>query len=241
MTFHRTIAGVMGVTLGFGLSLSASAQDSVLSAVSVRVNSGQMDAYMARVEKLAGVMDRLDVGASIEAWQVTAAGPATGATLVVLEYPSLTAYAENATKTEGDEEFRKLMSGLDGLRKLQSSSLYRQIGGPGREGDVPTGSILQTVAVRVEPGRLDDYVAKIGDLQKISKRLGSSGTTRVWQATAAGESTGTVVVGVIYKDLATYAEDSAKAQDDAEWQKLVSGLSDMRTIVSMSLARNVGP
>ena len=64
---------------------------------------------------------------------------------------------------------------------------------------------------------------------------------RVWQATAAGEATGTVVVGLIYKDLATYAADSTKIQGDAEWQKLVAGLDKMRTVVSVGLARNVGP
>ena len=59
-----------------------------------------MDEYLSRVKKLQGVMDRLDVKASIEAWQVTAGGPATGTTFVALEYPSLVAYAESTTKTQ---------------------------------------------------------------------------------------------------------------------------------------------
>ncbi len=238
---RQTVTVLLGMSLGIGLSLSASAQDAALSGVAVRVNPGKMDEYLSRVKKLQGVMDRLDVKASIEAWQVTAGGPATGTTFVALEYPSLVAYAESTTKTQGDSEFQKLIAGLDGLRTIQSSSLYRQISGPGREGDVPKGTVLQTVSVRVKPGRLDDYVAKIEKLRKISKRLGASNTMRVWQATAAGEATGTVVVGLIYKDLATYAADSTKIQGDAEWQKLVAGLDKMRTVVSVGLARNVGP
>ena len=43
------------------------------------------------------------------------------------------------------------------------------------------------------------------------------------------------------KDLVTYAADTTKIQGDSEWQKLVGGLEGMRTIVSMGLARNVGP
>ena len=121
------------------------------------------------------------------------------------------------------------------------SSLYRQIAGPGREGDVPTGSILQTVSVGVKPGRLDDYATTIEKLREISDRLGTSNSMRAWLATAAGEATGTVVVGVIYKDLASYAADSTTIQSDTEWQKLVGGLDDMRTVVSIGLARNVGP
>ena len=235
MTLRRTVAVVLGMALGLGSSLSASAQDAVLSGVAVRVNTGQMDEYLSRVKKLQGVMDRLDTGGSIEAWQVTAGGPATGTTLVALEYPSLVAYAESTTKTQADGEFQKLISGFAGMRTIQSSSLYRQVSGPGREGDVPTGTVLQTISVRVKPGRLDDYVAKIGKLQKISERLGTSNTMRVWQATAAGEATGTVVVGVLYKDLAAYAADSTKIQSDTEWQGLVGGLDEMRSIVSMGL------
>jgi hypothetical protein len=229
------------MALGLGFALPASAQDAVISAVVVRVNPGQMDTYLSRVKTIQSVMNRLETGGSVEAWQVTAGGPATGTTLVVLEYASLVGYAESTAKTQGDAEFQKLIGGLDAMRTVQSSSLYRQVSGPGREGDIPTGSVLQSVAVRVKPGRLDDYVAKIDKLRKISERLGTSNTMRVFQATAAGEATGTVVIGVIYKDLATYAADSTKIQSDAEWRKLVSGLDEMRTIVSTALARNVGP
>jgi hypothetical protein len=240
-SLRRAVAVLLGLALGLGFSLSAFAQDAVLSGVAVRVNPGKMDDYLSRVKKLQGVMDKLEGGPKIEAWQVTAGGPATGTTLVALEYPSLMAYAENTTKTQADAEFQKLMGGLDKVRTLQSTSLYRQVSGPGRAGDIPAGSVLQTVAVQVKPGRLDDYVGKVAELRKISERLGSSSTMRVWQATAAGEGTGTVVVGAIYKDLATYAADTTKIQGDSEWQKLVAGLDGMRTIVSTALALNVGP
>jgi hypothetical protein len=241
MTLRRTVAVLLGMVLGLGFSLSASAQDAVIASVGVRVNPGQMDKYISQVKKLQGMMERLGAGSNVEAWQVTAGGPATGTTFVALEYPSLVAYAESSAKTEGDAEFQKLISSLDALRTIESVSLYRQVSGPGREGDIPTGSVLQTVFVRVKPGRLDDYVARIEKLRKISERLGTSSTMRVWQATAAGEATGTVVVGVIYKDLTTFAAESMKIEGDSEWQKIVGGLDDMRTIVSMGLARNVGP
>jgi len=238
---RRTVLGLLGMSLGLGVSLSASAQDAALSSVAVRVNPGQMDEYLSRVKKLQAVMDRLGAKASTEAWQVTAGGPAAGTTFVALEYPTLAAYAEGTTKTQGDAEFQKLIGGLDELRTVQSTSLYRQVSGPAREGDIATGSVLQTVSVRVKPGQLGAYLAKIEQLRKISQRLGTTNNMRAWQATAAGEATGTVVVGVIYKDLATYAAESTKTQGDAEWQKLVAGLDDMRTIVSTVLARNVGP
>jgi hypothetical protein len=240
MTHCRTVAALLGMVLGLGIPSLAFAQDAVLSSVAVRVKPGQMDKYLAQVKKLEGVMARLETGSRPEAWQVTAGGPATGTTFVAIEYPSLVAYAESDAKTSGDAEFEKLIAGLDALRTLESISLYRQVSGPASAGDIPTGSVLQTVFVKVKPGRLDDYVARIEKLRKISERLGTSNTMRVWQATAAGDATGTVVVGVIYKDLVSYAADSTKIQADPEWQKLVAGLDDLRTIVSMGLARNIG-
>jgi hypothetical protein len=241
LIIRRTVVALLGMTLCLGLSLSAAAQDAVLSSVVVRVKPGQMDKYLAQVKQLQGVMKGLGAGSNVEAWQVTAGGPNTGTTFVALEYPNLVAYAESTTKTQADAEFRKLISGFDALRTIESVSLYRQVAGPGSAGDIPTGSVLQTVFVKVKPGRLDDYLAKIDKLRKISERLGTSNTTRVWQATAAGEATGTVVVGVIYKDLPTFAADSTQIQNDSEWRKLVGGLDDMRTVVSLGLARNIGP
>lgn len=241
IALRRTVAVLAGMTLGLGFSLAASAEDAVLSVVSVRVNPGQMEKYMARVKKLQGAMERLGAGGHVEAWQVSVAGPATGTTLVGIEYPSLTAYAEGTAKTEGDAEFGKLIAGLDGLRTIQSASLYRQISGPGSAGDIPTGSVLQTVSVRVKPGRLDAYLGRVEKLRKISERLGSSSAMRVWQATAAGEATGTLVIGVIYEDLATYAAESMKFQNDSEWRKLVDGLVDIRTILGVGLSQNLGP
>lgn len=168
---HRRAVALLGVALGLGFAVSASAQEAVLSGVAVRVNPGQMDAYLSRVKESQGLMDGLEAGGSVEVWQVTAGGPATGTTLVAIEYPNLMAYAASTAKTQADSEFRKLIGGLDKLRTLQSSSLYRQIAGPGRTGDVPTGSVLQTVAVRVKPGHLDEYTGKIDKLRKISERL----------------------------------------------------------------------
>ena len=111
--------------------------------------------------------------------------------------------------------------------------------GPGSGDDV--GSLLQTVTVKVEPGRLDNYVAEINKLQAVSGRVGSASKIRVWQATAAGPATGNVIVSSIHESLVSYANDTAKMQADPEWQKIIAGLDDMRTIVSSGLARSLSP
>ncbi len=102
-------------------------------------------------------------------------------------------------------------------------------------------TVLQVTAVQVKPGQMDAYLAKVKQLQGITKRLGTPGTTRVWEATLAGDGTGTVVVGVEYPSLAAYAESTTKVQADAEWKTLMAGLDDLRTVVSRSLYRERTP
>jgi hypothetical protein len=238
MHVRRPIACLFSLVLWLGVSLGASADDTVLSAAAVRVNPGQLDTYVARVGQLQAAMERVGGSGTMRIWQATAAGEATGTVFVVVQYSSLAAYAESTAKTRADAEFQKLIAGLDDIRTLVGSSLYRNVGG-GSGNDA--GSLLQTVTVKVEPGRLDDYVAEINKLQAVSGRVGSASKIRVWQATAAGPATGNVIVSSIHESLVSYANDTAKMQADPEWQKTIAGLDDMRTIVSSGLARSLSP
>ena len=61
------------------------------------------------------------------------------------------------------------------------------------------------------------------------------GIIRVWQATFAGDETGTVVVSIDYPDLASLAHDAEIQATSAEVQAWIAGLASMRKIVSDSL------
>src|SRR3990172_12156021 len=87
-------------------------------------------------------------------------------------------------------------------------------------------TVLQVTAVQVKAGQMDAYLAKVKQLTAINKRLGTAVTTRVWEATLAGDGTGTVVVGIEYPSLAAFAENSTKVQADPEGQKLIAGVED---------------
>ena len=238
MHARRSIVFLLGLVFCFLGALPASADGTVLSVVAVRVNPGQMDTYAARVGQLQGVMERLDAAGTIAIWRATTAGEATGSVFVAIQYPNLAAYADGTAKTTGDAEFAKLIGGLDDIRTIGSSSLFRNVFGGG--GNDP-GELLQTVTVKVAPGRLDDYLAKLEKLSAISERVGGGGTMRAWRATAAGTNTGNVIVGIIHESLVSYANSTTKIQADPEWQKIISGLDDMRTIVSRGLSRRITP
>lgn len=224
----------LGIILGMTLSTAAYAQ-SVLQSVTVRVAPGEMDNYLETVEKLQGVMDRLGAGARIGIWQATLAGAGSGDTLVGVSYPSLAAFAEGTTKSAADPEWQKLIGSLDKVRTPVSNSLLVSRDGAGPPEPPASGAVLQGVIVRVEPGRLDDYLAQVESLRKTQERLGSSGQMRVWEATLAGEGSGNLAVGIVYPSLAAYAKDSGRLQADAEGQKIFEGLDKIRTVVSSSL------
>jgi len=96
-------------------------------------------------------------------------------------------------------------------------------------------SVMQSVTVRVEPGQMATYLDRVGALQGVLDRAGSGGKVAVWNADFAGSRAGTTLVGVSFPSLAAYAESTTKTNADPEWQKIMSGLGDIRTVVSTAL------
>jgi hypothetical protein len=101
--------------------------------------------------------------------------------------------------------------------------------------------VIQVVTVEVAPGKLEAYRAEVKKLAAVIGRIDPQARVRVWEATAAGEDTGQILVGVEYPNEAAWAADSAKTQGDAEWRQIVAGLTGLRTVVSTSLWRDISP
>ena len=228
--------GVALLVLGLCAVCSTAAfAQAVMQSVAVRVESGQMDEYLGRVTKLQGVMDRVGGGARLTVWQATFAGTASGNTMVVVSYPSLAAYAEITGKTSSDAGWQGIMSGLDEVRTLVSTSLLTSADGSGEVAAADSGNVLQGVIVRPHPGKADAYLAQLEKLKAAQKRVGISGELRAWNVTFGGEGSGNIAVGIVYPSLAALAADQGKLQADAEGAKLFDSLDDLRTVVSVSL------
>jgi hypothetical protein len=224
----------MGLVLGVALATGAYAQ-AVMNTVSVKVNPGQAAAYQQRVAALQGVMDRLGGGATVQTWNATQAGQNSGTTLVAVSYPSLSAWADLTQKTTADAEWQKLSDGLPAMRTLISNSLMVSRDGSTGPPATASGSVLQGVLLKVNPGQLDTYLQRVAELRKIQEQIGSSGQMRIWQATLAGTATGTVAVGIIHPSLTEYAANTEKINASAEAQAILNGLDDIRTLESTSL------
>ena len=100
------LLAVLIMTLGVA-SLATAAQDTVLQIVAVQVKSGKLDDYLEKIAKLQAISDRLQAGGTLRVWQATLAGDGAGTIVVGIEYPSLTAFAENSGKIEADAEWTK--------------------------------------------------------------------------------------------------------------------------------------
>ncbi len=236
-----TAALAMALALG-GLAAPEQAvgahHEPVLQAVTVSVAPGKLDAYLGEVKKLNGVLARIGSSATLRVWAATAAGTDTGNVLVGLEYPNAAAWAADQPKTQSDAEWQKILAGLPALRTLEANSLWRDISLNASEGK---GSVLVVTGVRVNPGKLDEYRKRVGSTKAISDRLGLTGRLRMWHAELAGEATGNVAVVVEYADLATYVAETGKTAADSEWQALIGGLGDIRSLAGRWMYSEITP
>ena len=94
-------------------------------------------------------------------------------------------------------------------------------------------TVLRVVVV--ETNDAPAYMSTIAKIRAAVTRLGSKSTIRVWRARYAGPDAGTIVVSIESADMATFAADEMKFQQDAEYQSLIKSLDPIRKIVSDSL------
>lgn len=96
------------------------------------------------------------------------------------------------------------------------------------------GSTLRVAVIQTSDA--GGYIAQLAEGKKLIHAVDKKFTIRAWQATFAGDATGTVIVGVEYP--------GSFGEFGVAWEKLISdpavgawltGLSSLRTIVSDSI------
>ena len=102
--------------------------------------------------------------------------------------------------------------------------------------------VLHVLAVKVK-GDPTPYLQRVQQLSAIQQRLDTGGTMRVWRATVAGQSVGTIYIGIEYPNLEAYAQATTKLQADEEWAKAMKDLeaSGLRQVLSNSLLVEITP
>ncbi len=103
-------------------------------------------------------------------------------------------------------------------------------------------SLAVVTAWRINPGRTADFMEALATSAGIVRRHG--GSVRVFQATAAGENTGTVNFVIESEDRHAWADVYDGLMGDPEWQALFSDMNAADApgvILSQSLANEITP
>jgi len=223
----------------------ASAQEARAAAVwqiiSVQVD-GDPQPWLDLVEKANAIRKRLALS-PVRVVQATLAGDETGRYFVDIEYASLAAFADAVAKLEADSEWPGLLKQFQTYpkSKVVENSLFVDRTPEGvTAAQLKPGGYATGLAVRVE-GDPSAYLALLPKFEAAFKRIGVP-TARIWQATLAGEGTGTILITTAYPTLAAYEDAQKKLDGDAEYQSLrQQAEATGRKIVSSLLVRERTP
>ncbi len=128
MTFAMTVCVAMvGVFLISGSSLAEEDSNTVLQVVTIDTH-GNTAAYVASLEAVLDRIEELAPESNSRVWEATFSGDATGTVYVVIEYPSMAAFAAATETVFVDEAWTKGVAALaETGRTVESQSLLREI------------------------------------------------------------------------------------------------------------------
>ncbi len=128
MTFAMTVCVAMvGVFLISGSSLAEEDSNTVLQVVTIDTH-GNTAAYVASLKAVLDRLEELAPESNSRVWEATMSGDTTGTVYVVIEYPSMAAFAAATETVFVDEAWTKGVAALaETGRTVESQSLLSEI------------------------------------------------------------------------------------------------------------------
>ncbi len=128
ITFAMTVCVAMvGIFLIAGSSLAKDDSDAILQVVTIDTH-GNTAAYIASLKAVLGRIEELAPESNSRVWEATFAGDKTRTVYVVIEYPSMAAFASASDKLSADEAFAKGVAALaETGRTVESDSILTEI------------------------------------------------------------------------------------------------------------------
>ncbi len=128
MKFAMTVCVAMaGVFLISGSSLAEEDSDTILQVVTIDTH-GNTAAYVASLKAVLDRIEELAPETNSRVWVATMSGDKTGTVYVVIEYPSMAAFASAGDKISADEAFAKGVAALaETGRTIESNSILTEI------------------------------------------------------------------------------------------------------------------
>ena len=128
ITFAMTVyVAVVGVFLISGSSLAEEDSNTVLQVVTIDTH-GNTAAYVASLKTVLDRLEELAPESNSRVWVATMSGDQTGTVYVVIEYPSMAAFAAATETVFVDEVWTKGVAALaETGRTIESQSLLSEI------------------------------------------------------------------------------------------------------------------
>jgi len=128
MTFAMNVCVAMvGVFLISGSSLAEEDSNTVLQVVTIDTH-GNTAAYVASLKAVLDRLEELAPESNSRVWEATMSGDTTGTVYVVIEYPSMAAFAAATETVFVDEAWTKGVAALaETGRTVESQSLLSEI------------------------------------------------------------------------------------------------------------------
>ena len=100
-------------------------------------------------------------------------------------------------------------------------------------------AVVQFFQVDVN-GNLPGFLDQVKKIRSLNEKLGNKGEMRVFQATLAGDQTGSVYVMVSYPDIVTLAQEGQRLTSSSEFQEIIAanmglGIAPVSNSVSVDI------
>ncbi len=126
---RMALLAVLAAMVGLPAVLAAQAQGPTERHVLlIEVQPGQLDAFLQRNVQALAIQKRLGVPTA-RIFQATLAGPNTNTIVIVIDHPSLAAFAANTAKLQADPGWQSWIEELNkaGISRLVSNSLLVEV------------------------------------------------------------------------------------------------------------------
>lgn len=213
-----------------------------VSLITYRVKPGRMDDFMERTREAKRVVEGLATNLhSIRAFHSTVSGPNSGNVHVEFTYGNVADWGETFVREADDPGYNAMVAramGPDAAAELVGRGIQTEIGPTAGS---TTGSAMQAAIGKPKPGRMDEYLEHIGDINQLLTAHGASRVRHLLMS-VAGTFTGNVVVLSEYPDMAALGQAWVDRSNDPAWGELVGtilGADGPMSLVSQSIVNEL--
>jgi len=190
--------------------------------------AGRLMDVVAAMGRAKSIHER--VGADVRAWQLTAAGPASGQLLYLMEFASGDAYGSSIQTMLADPEWQaftaEVLYAREPAATLVGQGLARvipELDGLGNDPGTPGPRVRAQYRWMIKPGQAQAAIQALTEVRPVVAAAGAR--VRTVQFLFNGPETGGLVSILEFENLAAFGGYQDRAANDVEFQQVVARLT----------------